>query len=400
MWPAAPGATLSPVQPIGPSPRRVQPIDVAVAVGLATLSLIAYLGGAPDVGPPGAVTLVLLLLESLPLILRRAYPLEVMVVVVSATIVHIAILPPDQEFQAGLGILVAIYTVAERLDRRTSAGLTALTGAITAALFIGRAPVPAVLQSLIQTELILGVAWLVGDAARIRRLYSASVEEQNRLAELEREERTRRALHEERERIARELHDIVAHHVTVMVVQAGGGVRALEKRPDDARAALDAIAGTGRLALTEMRRMLGVLGQREAQEPMPGLDVLENLIVQVRSAGLAIELSVEGSRRRLDAGLELSAYRIIQEGLTNSLKHGAERAHVTLRYEPSNLEIAIEDQRGSTAPVDVEPTHSGRGLVGMRERVAMLRGTFAAEPTGTGFRVSARFPTDEAAVAS
>lgn len=378
----------------------VRPVDVAVAIGLAVLSLLAVAGGAPNVGPPGAATVVLLLLQSLPLILRRVYPLETMLVVVAATIVHIAILPPAGELQAGLGVLVAIYTIGERLDRRISLGLTALAGVIFAILLIGRGGIPAVLQSLIQTELILGVAWLVGDAARIRGLYAASIEEQNRLAERERDERTRRAILEERERIARELHDIVTHHVSVIVIQAGGGLRALAKRPNEAQAALEAIATTGRQALTDMRRMLGMLGEPEAQEPMPGLDRLPELIDQVGSAGLAIESSIDGHPRVLDPGLELSAYRIIQESLTNSLKHGAERARVTVRYEPELLAIAIEDVRGSDREKVVEPSHVGRGLVGMRERVAMLRGTFAAGATTTGFEVTATFPTDDTAPAS
>jgi signal transduction histidine kinase len=378
----------------------VRPVDVAVAVGLAVLSLPAVVGGAPGIGASVPVTALLLALQSLPLIVRRRFPLEVMLIVVTASIVHIAILPADQELQAGLGILVAIYTIGERLDRRTSVGLTALTGVIVAILFVSRAGVFDVLQSLIQTELILGVAWLVGDAARIRRLYAASVEEQSRQAEREREERTRRAVLEERERIARELHDVVTHHVSVMVIQAGGGLRALARRPDDARSALEAIAGTGRQALTDMRRMLGILGEREAQEPMPGLDRLPELIEQVRSAGLVLDLTVDGNPRSLDPGLELSAYRIIQEALTNSLKHGAERATVMVRYEPTTLGIAIEDARGSDRRPALEPAHGGRGLVGMRERVAMLRGTFAAEPTATGFRVTAQLPTDEATAAS
>jgi signal transduction histidine kinase len=384
--------------PAGPELRRpesdrIRPVDVLVALGLALLSLVAFAGGAPGVGPASAVTVVLLLLESLPLIVRRRFPLEMMLVVVSATIVHIAIQPADQEIQAGLGVLVAIYTIGERLDRRTSLGLTILTGAIVAVLFLSRAGILDVLQSLIQTELILGVAWLVGDAARIRRLYEASLEEQTRLAASEREARTRRAVLEERERIARELHDIVTHHVSVLVIQAGGGLRALTKRPDDTRAALEAIAGTGRQALTDMRRMLGILGEREGQEPMPGLDGLADLVDQVRSAGLAIEVSVEGRPRGLDSGLELSAYRIIQEGLTNSLKHGAARAHVTVRYGADALDIAIDDARGAERRPDLEAAHDGRGLVGMRERVALFGGTFAAESTATGFRVVAQLPT-------
>lgn len=379
----------------------IYPVDVAIALGLAALSLLALVSGAPDIGPPGAVTALLLLLESLPLIVRRRYPLEVMLVIVSATIVHIAILPAGLDLQAGLGILVAIYTVGERLDRRTSLGLTGLTAVIVGILFVVRAGLPDGLQSLIQTELILGVAWLLGDASRIRRLYTLALEEQTRRREQERDDRTRRAIQDERERIAREMHDIVTHHVSVIVIQAGGGLRAIDTRPDEARSALDVIARTGRQALGDMRRMLGILGEGEGNGPMPGLDSLDDLLEQVRAAGLAVELVVDGPARPLDPGLELSAYRIVQEGLTNSLKHArGGHAVVTVRYGPAALEISIHDERGPGGPPGMEPEHEGRGLVGMRERAAMFRGTFAAEPTTTGFRVTAYLPVDDVAHAS
>ena len=372
----------------------VRPVDIAIAVGLAALSLLPILSGSVGLGSAAALTVALLLLESLPLIFRRRYPLAVMLVVVSATIVHIAIVPTGEALQAGLGILVAIYTIGERLDRATSLGLTALTAAIVAVLFIGRGG-PDALQSLIQTDLILFVAWLVGDASRIRRLYTENLVEQARLVDSEREERTRRAVLEERERIARELHDVVAHHVSVMVIQAGGGLSAIATRPDDAQSALQSIATTGRLALTDMRRMLGVLGEAETQEPMPGLDRLDDLVTQVRLAGLPVELSVQGERRRLDPGLELSAYRIVQEALTNSLKHArGGRAQVDVTFEPALLVISIDDERGTGPQPGVEPDHEGRGLVGMRERVAMLSGTLVTQPTKEGFRVVASLPLE------
>jgi signal transduction histidine kinase len=319
-----------------------------------------------------------------------------MLVVVSATIVQIGLLPAGVPLQSGLGILVAIYTIGERLDRRLSLGLTALTAVLVAVLFIGHAGFVVALQSLIQTELIVGVAWLLGDASRIRRLYTIALEEQA-------QERTRRAIVEERERIARELHDIVTHHVSVIVIQAGGGSRAIDRRPEEARSAFDVIARTGRQALSDMRRMLGILGEREPEgnDPMPRLDSLDALLDEVRAAGLPVELAVDGQVRPLDPGLELSAYRIIQEALTNSLKYArGGRAKVTVEYAPAALDIAIDDERGPGAAPAVEAAHESRGLVGMRERVAMFRGTFAAQPTPTGFRVTAHLPVDDAAPAT
>jgi signal transduction histidine kinase len=401
------GATVTPMSD-RPSPRRTQPwhartdaihpIDVAVAVGLAALPLVSVISGAGSATPDG-LTVVLLLLESLPLILRRRFPLEVFLVVVTATIVQLAIVPAGQEFLGGLGILVAFYTVGERLDRQLSIPLVALAGVIAGVVLLGRGGFPTVLQSVVQTELILAVAWLVGDASRIRHLYTQALEEQARLLEREREERTQRAILEERERIARELHDVVAHHASVVVVQAGGALRALDTRPEEARSALEAIAATGRQALTEMRRLVGVLGGHDG-DPMPRLADLDALVEQVRAAGLTIDLEIEGDRRSLDPGLELSAYRIVQEGLTNSLKYaGGGRTIVTVRFGTEALGITIDDEHGPDQAAILESVHDGRGLIGMRERVAMFRGTFEAAPTSTGFRVDARLPIDDSAVA-
>jgi signal transduction histidine kinase len=372
-------------------------VDAVIAVGLAALSLFAFVSGAPDVGPPGELTVALLLTESLPLVVRRRYPLAVMLVIVGATVVHIVTIPAGGELRSGLGMLVAVYTVAERLDRRTSLALTALTGLVIGFLIVQRAALPADLQGIIQTEVVLGVAWLVGDASRVRRLYTASLESQKALLEREREERDRLAVLEERERIARELHDAVTHHVSVVVIQAGGALRALDRRPEEARTALEAIDVTARQALTDMRRMIGILGEQEGQGPMPGLDRIGDLLEQVRAAGLAVELSIIGERRRLDPGVELSAYRIVQEALTNSLKHaGGGRARVSIHYAADALELSVEDERGTDAPPAVEPDHEGRGLLGMRERVAMFHGAFSAAATATGFRVTANLPIDGA----
>ena len=334
----------------------VHPVDVAIALGLGALSFLPFFTGSASVSTAGGLGIVLLLLESLPLVWRRRYPLVVMLVVLTASIVHIAVIPEGAPNQVGLGILVATYTIGERLDRPTSLGLTLLAATIIAVLFLGQGG-PDALQSLLQTDLILFVAWLVGDAARIRQLYTENLAERARLVEREREERTRRAVLEERERIARELHDVVAHHVSVMVIQAGGGLSAIATRPDEARSALQSIATTGRLALSDMRRMLGVLGEAETQEPMPGLDRLDDLVTQVRLAGLPVELSIEGERRRLDPGLELSAYRIVQEALTNSLKHArGGRANVVVTFDPGQLIISIDDERGAARGLPWNPT--------------------------------------------
>ncbi|HEX7345455.1 MAG TPA: histidine kinase [Candidatus Limnocylindrales bacterium] len=370
----------------------IRPIDVIVAVGLALLSLLPYLSGGRTFEPRDSLIVVLLLLESLPLIVRRRYPLEVFLVVVTASIVDVALVPEGQAITAGLGILVAMYTIGERLDRQVSLPVAALAGVVLGVLLLGRATLPGSLQGVIQTEIILAVAWLVGDAARIRRLYTAALEERAGLLAREREGRERRAVLEERERIARDLHDVVGHHVSVIVVQAGGGLSAIDRQSEDARAALTAIAAAGRQALTDMRRLVAVLGSGQDVEPMPGLAQLDDLIAGVRSAGLPVELTIDGDSRPLDPALELSAYRIVQEALTNALKHGGTMATATIRYGRDALEVIVEDETGGRPAAIGEGDHEGRGLVGMRERAAMLGGSVDAHATSTGFLVAARLP--------
>jgi signal transduction histidine kinase len=375
-------------------------VDVLIAAFLTGLSWLALAAGARDLGPSGPLNVGLLLLQTVPLAVRRVAPIPVLVIVFGSIALQIVTVPIGEDLRSSGGPLVAMYTIGERVERRWGIplliGVLVLMGSVMIR-FIG---VPDGLQSLIQTELFLVAGWYMGDLVRIRGIYTQALEERALLLEREREERARTAILEERERIARELHDAVTHHVSVIVIQAGAALRAIDKRIEDARTALEAIDATGRQALTDMRRMLGILGTDASQEPMPGLDRLGDLIEQVRAAGLAVELSVRGTPRALDPGLELSAYRIIQEGLTNSLKHaGGGRARVTVEYAPRSLEIAIDDERGGEAPRHVEPAHEGRGLVGMRERVAMFRGRFAAQPTPTGFRVTAQLPLEEPAAA-
>jgi len=376
-------------------------VDVAIAAGLTALSFLALAAGARDLGPSGPLNVGLLLLQTVPLALRRVAPIPVLLIVFGSIALQIATVPVGEDLRSSGGPLVALYTIGERVERRW--GIPLLIGVLLlmGAMMVQHVGVPDGLQSLIQTELFLIAGWYMGDLVRIRGLYTAALEEKALLLEREREERARTAILEERERIARELHDAVSHHVSVIVIQAGAALRWVGRRPDDVRTALEAIDATGRQALTDMRRMLGILGADAGQEPLPGLDRLGDLIEQVRAAGLIVELSVRGSPRQLDPGLELSAFRIIQEGLTNSLKHaGGGRARVTVEYGPSALEISIDDERGHEHPEPVEPAHEGRGLVGMRERVAMFRGRFAAQPTATGFRVTAQLPLDDAATAS
>jgi len=204
-----------------------------------------------------------------------------------------------------------------------------------------------------------------------------------RLAERERDVAAREAVVEERARIARELHDVIAHHVSMIVLQAGAERHALEDRDSSTREVLDTIERSGRDALTETRRLLGMLrdGGNDPLSPQPGLADLDTLVSQLRDAGLPVELHVEGERRKLPVGLDLSAYRIVQEALTNTLKHaGQATAAVRIRYDDDALELQIADDGAST----MAHTNGGHGLVGMRERVALYGGTFEARPRDEG----------------
>jgi signal transduction histidine kinase len=380
-----------------------QVVDAFIAFGLTGLALLTIAGGARDLGSYDPLSLVLLVTTTLPLIVRRRWPMAVFIVTFGATMAHAAL--AREALNSTLGFLIALYTVGEYESRRRSA-LAALVAAVSVGILISiRAPLPAALSGLVQTELSILATWVLGTWARDRRRQIETAEMRAARLEQEREERDRRAVAEERERIARELHDVVTHHVSVIVIQAGAAERALDRRPADARAAIEAIDQTARQALADMRRMLGILGRATPGAvpaeggdrdlaPMPGLDRLGELIDHVRAAGMPVELSVAGERRPLDPGIELSAYRIVQEALTNALRHApGGRARVAVGYRPASLDIQVDDDGGTVVPGAPAPTAgSGRGLIGMRERVSVFGGEFEAAPTERGFRVTARLP--------
>jgi signal transduction histidine kinase len=239
-----------------------------------------------------------------------------------------------------------------------------------------------------------GIVWVAGRGVQAHRERALEAVGTAKALEREGEERTKAAIAEERLRIARELHDVVAHSVSVMTVQAAAERRVLDEA-DEAHDVLVSIEETGRQAMVEMRRLLGMLraGREDlALAPQPGMEHLEVLVEQVRAAGLPLQWRVEGDPRALPAGVDLAAYRIIQEALTNALKHaGSATAAVVVRYGAADLELEITDTgQGSNGP----PARVGHGLIGMRERVSLYGGEFEAgnrEPHG--FMVRARLPT-------
>ncbi|MEY9874046.1 signal transduction histidine kinase [Streptacidiphilus sp. MAP12-33] len=249
------------------------------------------------------------------------------------------------------------------------------------------------------------LSWVLGRFTSIRRAYYLELEDRAARLERERDAQAKVAVAAERARIARELHDVVAHNVSVMIVQADGASYVMDAAPDQAKEALGTIAATGRQALAEMRRLLGLLRSEETTGeyvPQPGVEQLPDLLEQVRSAGLPVDFSVEGDPRPLPRGVELTAYRIVQEALTNARKHGGPQASATvrMRFQDSDLAMVIEDDgRGASAELVTTGGEDGfgHGLIGMRERVGMVGGSLDAGPrVGGGFRIEAVLPLGSA----
>jgi signal transduction histidine kinase len=236
-------------------------------------------------------------------------------------------------------------------------------------------------------------AWLAGFILSARTRQTAELRERAARLELEREAKARAAVAEERARIARELHDVVGHSVSVMTVQASGVRRLLRPDQEREREALLIVEQTGREALAEMRKLVGVLRRPEeapALAPQPSLEHLDKLVEQVRESGLTVDLKVEGKATNLPASVDLAGYRLVQEGLTNTLKHAqARKAEVLVRYGNGEVELVVTDDGNGTGGGE----GSGHGLVGLRERVAVVGGQLDAGPrAGGGYEVRARLP--------
>jgi signal transduction histidine kinase len=376
-------------------------VDFAIAAGLTLLSIITVFGGATDIGAAGGgVGFLFLLLETAPLAARRIWPVPVWIITLAATVGHFLVSTGSPStIRATLGALIALFTVSERYERRLSVWALAVTFVLVGGLIVIRAGFPAGLGGLVQISVAVGVPWILGTWARERRAYTAMAEARATAAETRRDEEARRAVVEERERIARELHDVVAHNLSVIVIQAGAGVRAFPQQPDRSLGTLEAIESTAREALGEMRRMLSLLGPADGASeltPLPGLANLGGLVERIRAAGVEVELRISGDPRPINPAVDLSAFRIIQEALTNTLRHsGSKAARVHVGYEAAaiSIEVTNDGPGNDRSVIPVEGAHPGRGLVGMRERVNLFAGDFEAGslPDG-GFRVAARIP--------
>ncbi len=398
-------------------PRVFDAILTAVLFGAGLLSLGGHLLGwdrAP--GTVDAVGVVLVAATALPLLARRTAPLAAGLAV---GVVAVATLPWDAVTPTvSAAMLIAVYSAGAYAERGRGVTVLAVMAVVTMIYVVAYADQDLYAAGYDAAFTILGLVgvWGIGRTLRTRRLYTAELEDRTSRLERTRAAEVRVALADQRSQIARELHDVVAHHVSVMTVQAAGARRALDRHPESTREALMSIESTGRAALSEMRRIVGVLrgpdidpsaepaGGSDAVgeaslSPQPGLRDLSVLADQVRAAGVPVRVVVTGDDVDLPAGVDLTAFRIVQEALTNTLKHaGPSAAEVRVDYAPHVVAIHVcDDGRGLAAALDDH--RPGHGLVGMRERVALYGGSVTVGPrSGGGFEVRARIPFDTAAV--
>lgn len=371
--------------------RRVDPLiwDSLLAAAIAIGSVIGAVIGEhastdPARGPVGPEAYVLLVGGSAALAVRRRWPIAVLVVVSGASI---ALASVNGAFDLVFPVVLATYTAAAHVDRERFIRVALPISVVgTVSALVVAYPGTNWVEVLISATFAAGLPMLFGRIGFNRR---------RRIA-VDRERAAHDAVVEERARIARELHDVVAHAMSVMVVQAGAARRVLDDDPGAAKAAIGRIESTGRDGLAEMRRLIGILksdGADADRAPQPGLGQIDALLETVRGAGVPVEAATEGAPRQLPSGLDLVAYRIVQEALTNVMKHaGPANARVLLRWGDAALDLEVaDDGRGPFVSAE-----GGLGLLGMRERVALYGGSIDTGPRpGGGFAVRAHLPYEE-----
>ena len=380
-----------------PRRRRWLPIagDAALALALAAAFYLATRTHYDYYEQNRGIALILL--QTLPLAFRRWYPVGVLAVVVAATLATMATeIPGRPNGGVGVVLLVALYSVAAHCPRRQAAWAGIAAGAALAwplwTATAGIAPLIARVQIAVVSLVLPALGWLSG-------AYMSELRGRAARSRREQELETGRAVAEEQARVGRELHDVIAHTLSVIVIQAGAAEDVFGTRPQAARQALGSIGAAGRQALAELRRVLQAVrpqaGEQEGWAPPPGLSGLGELLAQVRAAGLTVTARIDGAPADLPAGLDLAAYRIVQEALTNTLKHArAQAAEVNLRYRPAGLVLEVTDDGQPAAPAGAGPA-PGRGLIGIRERAALHGGTCQAGPRpGGGFAVRVSLPLD------
>jgi signal transduction histidine kinase len=371
-------------------------VDWLIALALSGL-VLGEIWISPFTGAH-PVSTFLFLAVCLTLLWRRRAPLVTLLIAVAVLGIQANFFdPPNQPpLSTFIILLVAFYSAAVYGEGRHAV----IGAAVALVLEIVIIDIPRFLAGanpgdIIPSWILYVVLWLTGRTIHQRRLQAVELEGRAAQLEIEREEKARAAVAEERSRISRELHDVVAHSVSVMVVQAQAAQRLLEGEQQGPRQALVSIETTGRQALTEMRRLLGILRRTDAElalAPQPSLGHLDALIEQVREAGLPVELRIEGEAEPLPPGVDLSAYRIVQEALTNTLKHaGPSHAQVVIHYRADELELEITDDGTGNG----KGGGAGQGLIGMRERVTLYGGVFeSGRRESGGYLVRARLPLD------
>jgi signal transduction histidine kinase len=375
-----------------PRPRRT---DLALAAALGVVIEVELIITS-ERGTPLVPALLLGAVLTAAMAWRSTAPLAALAAV-GAVALAFALADTPPENLASTTILVAVlsFAIGAHLPRRRAqAGLAGVAVLVVVVTALGP---DQTVGDVIFPIVLFGGCWALGRFGRGRARLTAELRARTAQLERERTERERDAVARERVRIARELHDVVAHSVSVMVVQAGAARSVLDRDPDASVRALGAVEATGREALTEMRRLLGILrpeGEDVEHSPQPSLDRLGALIARSRDAGLDVELRVEGRAGPLAPGVDLTAFRLVQESLTNALKHGGRgRARVVLRWSADVLEVEVAN-RIAAGPAAHGLAGGGQGLVGMRERVALCGGELRAGPIGRGFVVRARLPRE------
>jgi signal transduction histidine kinase len=397
----------------GPRPPLLQRITARQWLGIdVVLAVLIFVGGLFSIlsGPRRNVVLLLvaLIVGAGSVALRRKYPLPVLVTVTAALVMSTVL---GEGFAGAPVLALPLYIVATQYERRQSVSALCSVGLVLLASLgvaelvrLGRGNATLNFNDVTTNIVIAGAAWFVGDSIRSRRAYIAGMAQQAEQRQRWEMERAEQSIAEERLQIARELHDVVAHSLSVIAIQSGVGGHVLDLQPEEARKALAAVETTSRSALEELRRVLGVLRRDDSGEPTlapaPGLADLEQLMTQLRGAGLSIICRRHGEAVALSPSMDLSAYRIVQEALTNVTKHaGASCAEVDITFESDAVVISVVDE-GPVAPNGARSVPKGddtggahHGIAGMRERAAMFGGVLTAAPAQAGgFEVHARLP--------
>jgi signal transduction histidine kinase len=382
--------------------------DILITLAFTVLALLnLYVNWATGSGLSSLLAVLLTLLVILPLALRRRYPLGVLIFMAAAVITFREYNIPESPF-INYALLLAFFNAGAYGQPRFRNWVRAIIlglviGLLTYSIFFQQQGSDVPTQTILyQISVILlnvflfAAAWWIGEVFRTRNQRELELQERTRQLEKERDENARRAVMDERVRIARELHDVVAHHVSVMGIQAGAARRILKQQPEKANDVLSQIEASSRQAVAELQRLLGFLREQNQVDdisPQPSLKQLDVLFNQMRLTGLSVSVKIDGEEKPLPPGVDLSAYRIVQEALTNTLKHaGPVNANVTIRYLSDAVELEIKDN-GNTSISEADKENKGRGLIGMREPVSLHGGEFQAGnlPEG-GFIVKAKLP--------